>query len=339
MDLKTHKNLLQLWEYSFVMIARCWWRIIVVGIIFYVLSEIVNLLLREVVAFLAPTIIFGGGSKQGIILTLIGMFVIAFTIGQLFSCYFGSVFIHLLGKAADEKQPSISEAISHSFGTALPLFVVSFLGALVMLPGVLLAHWFPLLGIGLTLIVFFTLVIRWTYGVGYVVLQERGPLDSMAASWDLTRRHYGETIGLWAIIVGVAIVCSLFVVGGMVAMFSFSSISPESLRHLPLGLKLTLVTVASLIMNQQVAFILAVFINRDNEDNPRMTPQEMDNWIPPDLDLSELEANDNNPNPIPGPAIAPVSNIEHTLNAESAPNTVSRPNTSSPKTGTMDVIK
>ena len=160
----------------------------------------------------------------------------------------------------------------------------------------------------------------------------------MAASWDLSGRHYGETIGLWAIIAVEYLIFVGSLIAAFVIVFRFSSLTATDVTQIPLGFRLLFVAIMSLILSQPAAFILAVFINRDNEDNPRMTSQEMDNLMPPDLDLSELESDNGSPTPVPAPTTAPVPNTEHTSNAQAAPNTVSDSNTS-PKAGTMDVIE
>ncbi|MBR2082431.1 MAG: glycerophosphoryl diester phosphodiesterase membrane domain-containing protein [Elusimicrobiaceae bacterium] len=268
-----------LWGYSFKIIARIWWRLLITAIVYFIVGQILTLVLREIVSFLGLGAILGGGRSSGVWFVLIGLTLLAFVVIQTFTCYFWATCIHLFDKAIKQQTPSLMEAFSSSFRPAWSLFIVSFIIFLIALPGTLLARKFLILGLVLNGLLFLLFFIRWTYAQGYIVLQEYGAIDAMRESWYLIRKNYIDTLLLWLIIaISYVVYMGVILITAVLTVKSFS----RTTSFYVLGL------IAILAIGQLLAFIVVTFVNRDAVENPQLTPQEMDNWTPPmELDFQE----------------------------------------------------
>lgn len=283
------QNLGKLWLYSFTLLFKIWWRIAITFSIFCVVGQILTMILQEVLTILGAGAIWGGGDPRDITLFLIGIFLVSFAIIQIYTCYFWSILIQLIYNAIHGKTPSLLEAAGHSFKEAWALFIFSFIISLISLPGWLLIHKIPILGILFCIFLFLFLFIRWIYAQGYIVLQQRGAFESMSSSWDLTRKRYGETV-----LLGFIILISFLMYWILMVIIAtpFVKILSRTTIHFALTI------FCGLALGQILSFIIATFVDRDSIDNPRMTPQKMEDWTPPEIyegDFSDLNPTPQNP--------------------------------------------
>lgn len=279
MDLKTRQSLFSLWKYSFSLVLHNWWRIVIAFIIASVVGKIVSILLSFGIGFLGFGLIMGGGHSLGI---LIGLGVIAYAISQIISCYFLGTYIHLFDDTIAQKKPSLLEAFaSTSFGSVWSLVLLSFAIVLLMIPGIILyIHKMPVLSIVSTIVLFILIGIRWTYAPGYIVLQSYGFMDAMRESWDQTRPNYLDTLLLWIIVLISYILYILllhpaaFLLVSVLQLPRFATLAILAVLFIPLFIQL-------------LAFIVAVFINRDAETDTRIQTTGIQDWTPPEINNIE----------------------------------------------------
>lgn len=319
MDLKKHHNLFSLWGYSFVMMVRVWWRIIVISFVFAIVARLFTAVARGAIETVIGTLFFTGaaGNPQSLKMVLI-MFLVAFLVGTLVSCYFIAVVMHLFAQVLNDTKISLMEAISNAFGSFFSLFVVSLPIWFFMTLGTFFFHNHPLLRAVVFLLLFLLVFIRWTYACGYIIFQEQGIKDSISSSWDLTRRRYGETFVTWVLIVIYAL-CSFILMVIALKIIRQFVYHPASIEEWRSAMELPVSTAVCFIWSQPIAFILAMFTNRENVENPRATRQELEDWTPPELEAQELNLSDSE--------------------LETNPQSVSKPNTPPANPGHMDVIE
>ena len=213
MNFKQHHNLFSLWGYSFAMISRVWWRVGLVWLIFSVVLQVVLIVLKAVVSFLGIPTLFSGGNAGSLILLLE---VFSFLVITSCCCYFVSIVMHLFSQVINQARVSVMDAMTKAFSSLFSLLCISIcISGISFLIQFIFAK-YPLLKIVVLLILCLTVFIRWIYASGYVVLQQLNFLDSMSASWDLTRSHYSE-----ALMVGIISVVSYFVYMGLMALGIF----------------------------------------------------------------------------------------------------------------------
>ncbi len=281
MELEKKQSLSSLWLYSFIILGRTWWRLIVLFFVFIVIGQILSMILRGGILF------FGGvpmlsGNFGGAWKLILGLGILAAMVWQWFTCYGMAILIQLFDKAARGDSPSIFESLS-SFRASFSLFVVTFLSSLLLIPGGILARGESrALGVILNIVILLTVSIRWIYAPGYAVLQEQGGLDSMRSSWNLTSGRYVDTL-----LVGIILVLSW--VGYL--LIAFSTVYAFAWGNFPTAQALADIVnkpfwvIIAFACSQLLAFVVAVFINRDLVENPKPTPQDTENWVPPQEDM------------------------------------------------------